>query len=74
MPDAICAEPKLAEISDLLMLAKAEWQMGVPEFSRYTPRRRQVPGNRSKGKAFVAFPILLEKKGFLYVHIPSPDE
>jgi len=25
MPDAIFAEPKLAEIYDLLMLAKAEW-------------------------------------------------
>jgi hypothetical protein len=27
-----------------------------------------------KGKAFVAFPIRIEKKGFLYVHITSPDE
>jgi hypothetical protein len=40
MPDAIFAEPKLAEIDDLLMLAKAEWQLGVPEFSPYAPRRR----------------------------------
>ena len=40
MPDAIFAEPKLAEIYDLLMLAKAEWQLGVPAFSLYAPRRR----------------------------------
>jgi hypothetical protein len=39
MPDAIFAEPKLAEIYDLLMLAKAEWQLGVPEFLLYAPRR-----------------------------------
>jgi hypothetical protein len=38
-PDAIFAEPKLAEIYDLLMLAKAEWQLGVPEFLLYAPRR-----------------------------------
>ncbi|GHO64154.1 hypothetical protein KSC_030460 [Ktedonobacter sp. SOSP1-52] len=39
-PDAIFAEPKLAEIYDLLMLAKAEWLLDVPEFLLYAPRRR----------------------------------
>lgn len=36
-PDTIFAEPKLAEIYDLLILAKAEWQLSVPEFSLYAP-------------------------------------
>lgn len=56
------------------MLAKAEWQLGVPRSSRYTRRAAACSGKMRKGKAFVAFPILIEKKGFMYVHITSPDE
>ncbi|HEU5383894.1 MAG TPA: hypothetical protein VFV38_51520 [Ktedonobacteraceae bacterium] len=40
MPDALFVAPTLAEISDLLMRAKAEWQLGIPEFSLYAPPSR----------------------------------
>ena len=49
-PDTIFAEPKQAEIYDLLILAKAEWQLGVPEFSLYATRRRLLWQNE-KGES-----------------------
>jgi hypothetical protein len=54
MPDALFAEPKLAEIYDLL-----DSRPNRPDLVPYLA---------------IADEFSIEKKGFMYVHITSPDE